>query len=80
MAGCVSFAGFSKAFRNNITIHTYFLERERYKMDALRILAERGQLKPLIDSVMPLSDVADAHRRLAAGGVRGKIVLSVEGA
>lgn len=81
MVGIVSTdAGFGKAFRKNITIHTYFLERERYKMDALRILAERGQLKPVIDSVMPLSDVADAHRRLAAGGVRGKLVLSVEGA
>ena len=80
MVGIVSTdAGFSEAFRNNITIHTYFLEREHYKMDALRILAERGDLKPVIDSVMPFTEVAEAHRRLAAGGVRGKIVLSVDG-
>lgn len=80
MVGIVSTdAGFSEAFRNNITIHTYFLEREHYKMGALRILAERGDLKPVIDSVMPFTEVAEAHRRLAAGGVRGKIVLSVDG-
>lgn len=80
MVGIVSTdAGFRTAFRNNITVHTYFLERERYKIDALRILAERGDVKPVIDSVMPLREVAEAHRRLAAGGVRGKIVLAVDG-
>jgi NADPH:quinone reductase-like Zn-dependent oxidoreductase len=32
----------------------------------------------VIDSVMPLAEVAEAHRRLAAGGVKGKIVLAVD--
>jgi len=47
-----------------------FLQRARYKLDALRTLIERGQLKPVIDSVVPLSDVAKAHQRLEKGGVR----------
>lgn len=80
MVGIVSTnVGFREAFRNNITIHTYFLEREGYKIDALRVLVERGELKPVVDSIMPLTEVAEAHRRLAAGGVRGKLVVASEG-
>jgi NADPH2:quinone reductase len=65
------------AYRKNLTVHFLFLQRERYKLDNLRILLERGHIKPVIDSVMPLEKVADAHRKLEKGGVRGKIVLSV---
>ncbi len=46
-------------------------------MEALKPLAERGQLRPVIDSVLPLSRVADAHRKIEGGGMRGKIVLRV---
>jgi NADPH2:quinone reductase len=53
------------------------LQRERSRLVTLGELIERGQLRPVIDSVMPLSDVAKAHRRLEAGGVKGKIVLKV---
>jgi NADPH:quinone reductase-like Zn-dependent oxidoreductase len=34
-----------------------------------------GVFQPLIDRVLGLDDVADGHRRLAAGGVIGKIVV-----
>jgi len=36
-----------------------------------------GRLKPLIDSVFPLSDVALAHQRMEANENLGKIVLKV---
>ena len=65
------------AFLRNLTVSFLFMERAGYKMEALKTLVERGQLKPVIDSVMPLERVAEAHRRLEAGGVRGKIVLEV---
>lgn len=63
----------------NITVHFLFLERARYKLDALRTLTERGQLKPAIDAVFPLEEVSRAHERLEAGGVRGKIAIRVAG-
>ena len=65
------------AHLKNITLHFLFLERARYKLDSLRTLIERGKLKPVIDSIMPLSDVAQAHDRIEQGGLQGKIVLEV---
>jgi NADPH:quinone reductase-like Zn-dependent oxidoreductase len=35
-----------------------------------------GRVRPLIDAVLPLSAAADAHRRLEAGDVVGKLVLT----
>jgi NADPH:quinone reductase-like Zn-dependent oxidoreductase len=41
--------------------------------------AEGGRLKPVIDSVFPLGQVAEAHARMEAGEHVGKIVLEVAG-
>ena len=65
------------AAHKNLTLHFVFSPRYRAKMQALRTLAERGQLKPVVDTVMPLAQVAAAHQKLERGGVRGKIVLEV---
>lgn len=35
-----------------------------------------GRFQPLVDAVMPLAAAADAHRRLEAGDVCGKLVLT----
>jgi NADPH:quinone reductase len=40
---------------------------------------EAGRLKPVIDSVFPLSDAAGAHARMDGGAHVGKIVLGVGG-
>jgi NADPH2:quinone reductase len=82
MVTCVGSTGdLSAALGKNLTVHFEFLERARFKMEALQILAARGLLKPVVDSVMPLEAVADAHRRIEGGGMRGKLVLRVaEGA
>jgi NADPH:quinone reductase-like Zn-dependent oxidoreductase len=66
-----------EGYRKNVTIHYEFLQRKRATLDILRTLLERKQVTPLIDSVMKLEQAAEAHRRLEAGGVKGKIVLEV---
>lgn len=40
---------------------------------------EAGQVKPVIDSVFPLSDAEAAHARMQAGTHAGKIVLDMRG-
>lgn len=40
-------------------------------------LVADGRIRPVIDCVMPLDKVADAHRRLEASSHTGKIVLTV---
>lgn len=39
---------------------------------------ERGELRPIVDSVYPLRDAAEAHRRMEANRNIGKIVLAVD--
>ena len=44
-------------------------------------LFEAGKLKPIVDAALPLDEVAEAHRRIEAREVFGKLVLTVgEGA
>jgi NADPH:quinone reductase len=38
-------------------------------------LAAAGKLTPRVAGIYPLADAAEAHRRLEAGGVRGRLVL-----
>ncbi len=72
-----TFGDLNAAYGKNITLHFLFLQRARTKLDALREQIERGRIKPVIDSVLPLEDVAEAHAKLERSGVRGKIVLQV---
>ena len=67
----------NSAYFKNITIYFGFLERSAQKMEDLRGLIENGAIRPVVDSVLPLDQVAAAHIRLEKGGVRGKIVLTV---
>jgi NADPH:quinone reductase-like Zn-dependent oxidoreductase len=40
-------------------------------------LFRAGRLRPVLDRVYPLAEVADAHRRLESRDVFGKIVLTM---
>ncbi|MFF3442730.1 NAD(P)-dependent alcohol dehydrogenase [Streptosporangium sp. NPDC002721] len=40
-------------------------------------LTESGALRPVVDTIHPLADIAEAHRALEAGGVRGKHVIRI---
>lgn len=39
---------------------------------------ESGEIRPIIDRVLPLEEVAQAHRLLASGEIFGKLVLAVD--
>jgi NADPH:quinone reductase len=68
---------FTPGYRLNQTFHGVFLLRERARLDEMTRLIERGQMRPLVDEVLPLNQVDKAHERLESGHGRGKIVLRV---
>ncbi|MFW6138870.1 MAG: NADP-dependent oxidoreductase [Spirochaetota bacterium] len=79
MAVIVQHSGdFGRTYHKNIALHMVMLSRSRAKMEHLKNLIEWGRLRPVVDSVMELSQVAEAHRRLEKGRIRGKIVLRVQ--
>lgn len=43
----------------------------------LTAYVQDGRLRPVVDTVFPLADIAAAHRALEAGGVRGKHLVRV---
>ncbi|AGF72068.1 quinone oxidoreductase family protein [Corynebacterium halotolerans] len=50
--------------------------REREKLDILREQAEQGIVSLRVADVLPKEQAPEAHRRLEAGGVRGRLVLT----
>jgi NADPH2:quinone reductase len=64
-------------YQKNQTLYGVFLTRERARLDELGTLIERGQVRPLVDEVLPLEEVGRAHERLDSGHGRGKVVLRV---
>jgi NADPH:quinone reductase-like Zn-dependent oxidoreductase len=78
IASIVNIAGdINSAYRKNISLFLLFMERANYKMELLRNLVEQGKLRPVIDSIFKLNQVAEAHKKLEQGSVRGKIVLNI---
>jgi NADPH2:quinone reductase len=83
--------GEATAYNRNLTVHNVMMltpmwlrlgDRLRRQAEilarAMAMLAS-GELRLHIDSVFPLAEVGHAHRRLAAGGMTGKIVLEISG-
>lgn len=46
------------------------------RADGARLAELAGSLRPRVAGVLPLSRAAEAHERLAAGGLRGRLVLT----
>lgn len=78
LASIISLQGdLTSAYQLNQTIYGILTTRERKRLDEMTRLIERGQMRPLVDEVLPLRDVGKAHERLESGHGRGKVVLRV---
>jgi NADPH2:quinone reductase len=64
------------AIDRNVDVHGVLLRTGRDRLDALAAEVAAG-LRPTVVATYPLERVADAHRRLEAGGVGGKLVITV---
>ena len=68
---------FTPFYMKNQTFYGVLLTREKARLDEMTLLLQRGQMTPLVDEVLPLSQVGKAHERLESGHGRGKVVLRV---
>jgi NADPH2:quinone reductase len=76
LATILGFSGdLTQAYLRNQAVHGVFLTRERKRLLELTPLLERGLVKPLVDLVLPLDRIQEAHVRLDSGHGRGKIVV-----
>ncbi|KAM5164795.1 quinone oxidoreductase PIG3 [Mantella aurantiaca] len=73
--------------RGNLLASTLRARSSKYKAELVKSFAEQVlpyfkpggsvQLKPIVDSVFPFDQIADAHRRMEANKNMGKIVLQI---
>ncbi|NHJ01854.1 MAG: NAD(P)-dependent alcohol dehydrogenase [Candidatus Heimdallarchaeota archaeon] len=47
-------------------------------METLREWVEAGKIKPVIDTIYPLSQTAEAHKHYETGHAKGRVVISIE--
>lgn len=60
------------------TVSFAFAEESRARLDTLREMIERGEIKSIVDTVYPLSAAATAHERVEREQRVGAIVLSLD--
>jgi NADPH:quinone reductase-like Zn-dependent oxidoreductase len=63
--------------RRGVRVLEPLVEPDGRALDRIAALVERGAVRPRVVDVIPLEHAAEAHRRLEAGGVGGKLVLSL---
>ncbi|MEV0804463.1 NADP-dependent oxidoreductase [Kribbella sp. NPDC050281] len=59
-----------------ITVHQIFVHANRAELTELVVLAEAGAITTRVADTYPLQEAAQAYKRLANGGVRGRLVLT----
>lgn len=59
-----------------IPVHVHVVAPDTPRLGELLSLAARGALATTVQHELPLRDAAEAHRLLAAGGLRGRILLT----
>ena len=55
------------------------MPRRRRVLRPVVAQVERGEVDPGIDTVYALDEIAEAHRRMAAGAATGKLVVLPRG-
>lgn len=75
----VTVRGYKEPGERGIRFHPILVReysRERDKLDSLRRQVEEGRVTLRVAEVLAKEQAAEAHRRLEAGGVRGRLVIA----
>jgi hypothetical protein len=78
----VTLRGWNGPSERGIVIHpvsSFGSATDTALFDRLRSQVEAGILSLRVAEVLPATEAGEAHRRLAAGGVRGRLVLDFSG-
>jgi NADPH:quinone reductase-like Zn-dependent oxidoreductase len=68
----------AEAGKRGIRLTGILVEPDGHALGELAALVGEGRLKVHVDGAAPLAEAAAVHERLQAGGVRGKLVLTVK--
>jgi NADPH:quinone reductase-like Zn-dependent oxidoreductase len=74
----VTVRGYDEAGERGVVFHPIFVRqyaRAHDKLDRLRQLVEEGKVSLRVAGAVPKEQAAEAHRRLEAGGLRGRVVI-----
>lgn len=63
-------------FARTRRVHAFTNNPPPERLAELTRRVEAGEIRPVVDTVFPMSATADSHRHLEAGGVRGKYVIT----
>jgi len=66
-------------FYKNAEAHFHFMRRDRFTLDAVARLLERGFIEPLVEDTIPFdpASLQKAHARMETGHGRGKLVMEI---
>lgn len=76
----VSVRGWEGTGERNLRFPTTWVRDYNHRadlLDELRGLAERGAVTLRVAATFPMADAPEAHRRLEAGGTRGRLVITL---
>lgn len=77
--GFASVRGFGGEAPRGITCHQTWVReywKDQAKLDRLRELVESGAVSLRVAATFPAAEAAESHRRLQAGGTRGRFVIT----
>lgn len=66
-----------RATELGVRASSFLVEPDRADLESLTDLVEKNQLRPHVETVLPLEQAAEAHRLIEQGRTTGKIVLTV---
>jgi NADPH:quinone reductase-like Zn-dependent oxidoreductase len=70
------------AWGKNATYHFVFTRQNRAKLNYITEFVESGKVRSIVDSIFPIEEISDAHRRLEdfrpSRNLKGKIVITLD--